>query len=296
MTEHNVSKIDSSPRQSYFELVDTVDQLISLPTICVKIMGMLNDPNSTAKNIESVLMQDPPLTVQLLRMANSPFYGLRSEIDSLARAVSIIGTKRIHDLVVAISAINSFNKLSNGIISIENFWHHSLYTGLIANLLGKRATKLKQDSLFIAGLLHDIGQLIMFSKRPDDVRIALTLMQDSSNESDLYVFERDVMGFDHMQVGAELARRWLFPENLVTCIEYHHTPSLAPDHHMEVSLVYLANKLSGLAELNSTHLDDIPPISENVWEITRLSKEIIEEVLIEAQEQFESAQFILLTN
>ncbi|VAW81075.1 hypothetical protein MNBD_GAMMA12-3423 [hydrothermal vent metagenome] len=293
MTEPQNSSGNSSS-SDYHDLVNEVDHLVSLPTVCVKIMTLLNDPHSTAKDIERVLIQDPPLTAQLLRMANSPFYGLRSQIDTLSRAVSVIGTKRIHNLVLAVSAIKSFDKLTNGIISIENFWSHSIYTGLIANILAKHSSVRQNDAIFIAGLLHDIGQLVIFNKRPDDVRVALTLMQDSSNDSDLYLYEREVMGFDHMQVGSELARRWLLPENLIACIEYHHLPSLAPSHNLELALVYLGNRLASLAELNSLNMDDIPPISKQMWEITGLTPEIIEQVLDEAQEQFESSQAILL--
>jgi len=279
----------------YHDLVNEVDQLVSLPTVCVKVMNLLNDPHSTSKDIERVLIQDPPLTAQLLRMANSPFYGLRSQIDTLSRAVAVIGTKRIHNLVLAVSAIKSFDKLTNGIVSIENFWSHSIYTGLIANILGKYSTITQNDSIFIAGLLHDIGQLVIFNKRPDDVQIALSLMQDATQESDLYIYEREVLGFDHMQVGSELARRWLLPENLIACIEYHHIPSLAPSHNLELALIYLGNRLAGLAELNSFNLDDIPPVSKQMWEITGLSPKIIENVLLEAQEQFETSQAILLS-
>ena len=295
MSAYNPSPPPCGRRQDYRDMVDDVDQLISLPSICLKIMNMLSDPHSTAKDIERVIVQDPPLTAQLLRMANSPFYGLRSQVDSLSRAVSVIGTKRINNLVIAVSAIKSFNKLSNGIVSIENFWQHSIYTGLIANILGQHSIIRQNDSIFIAGLLHDIGQLIIFNKRPDDVQIALTLMQDSSSDTELYVYEREVMGFDHMQVGAELARRWLLPDNLITCIEYHHCPSLASDHHLEVALVYLANRLAALAELNSIDLQDIPPIATKMWEITGISPNAVVEVLEQAQTQFESAQSILLS-
>jgi len=293
MTEpQNISGNNSG--SDYHALVNDVDHLVSLPTICVKVMNMLNDPHSTAKDLERVLIQDPPLTAQLLRMANSPFYGLRSQVDTLSRAVSVIGTKRIRNLVLAVSAIKSFDKLTNGIISIENFWSHSIYTGLIANILGQHSSIRQNDSIFIAGLLHDIGQLVIFNKRPDDVRIALTLMQDSAKEADLYLYEREVMGFDHMQVGSELARRWLLPENLIACIQYHHIPSLAPAYNIELALIYIANRLASLAELHSNNLDDIPPVSKQMWEITGLSPRIIEQVLVDAQEQFESAQSILL--
>ena len=281
-------------RGNYFELVDEVDQLVSLPTICMKILSLLNDPHSTAKDIEKVMIQDPPLTGQILRMANSPFFGLRSEVDTLQRAVAVIGTKRIYNLVLAASAIKSFNKLTNGVISIENFWYHSIYTALIASILGQHSTVKQTDSIFVAGLLHDIGHLVIFNKRPDDMRIALTLMQDATVESDTALYERQVMGFDHTQVGAELARRWLLPENLIACIEYHHTPSQAPEYHLEVALIYLANRLANLAELHSNNLSDIPPISSNIWEITGLSPDIIEQVIEEAQTQYEQTQSALM--
>lgn len=284
----------SPPIDSYIEVVKEVEDLVALPAVCLRVMDLINDPHSTAKDLERLLVQDPPLTAQLLRMANSSFYGLRAKVDTVSRAVSVIGTKRIGNLVLALSAVKSFGKLSNGIISIENFWHHSIYTGLIASLLARHTKYVQDESIFIAGLLHDIGQLVIFYKRPDQIRQALTSMQEDASEQEFYYYEQKVLGYDHMQVGAELATRWGLPDNLIECIGYHHVPENAVLYPVEVGVIHIANTLANLVELNSNNLEDAAPVSPRAWEVTRLNPEVVQRVIQEAQTQYDNTQSVFL--
>ncbi len=282
---------DTAP---YINLVKQVQHLLSLPTVCLKVMEMINQPRTTSRDLEKVLLQDPPLTAHLLKMANSPFYGMRSRIDTLSRAVSVIGTRRIANLVLAVSAVKTFSKMTNGIISIENFWQHSIYCGVIAGLLATLCGRKHDESIFVAGLLHDIGQLIIFSKKPDETREALTRMQSDTADHALYHYENQVLGFNHMQVGAELARSWKLPDKLVTCIACHHHPDKASAHQLEVSLVHIANTLANLAELHSTDLADVPAIHAQAWDCTGLEPDQVTAVIAQAQQQFEETQAALL--
>lgn len=288
-------QINEEPQPpAYASLVSETGNLVSLPTVCIKVMELINQPHTTASDLENILCQDPPITAQLLRMANSPYYGLRNKIDTLSRAVSVIGTRRIGNLVLAVSTIKSFNQLSNGIISIENFWSHSIYCGLIANILGSQCKRKQGESLFVAGILHDIGQLIIFNKKPEKTKETLLLMQEDSADNEYCHYEQAVFGFDHMQVGAALAKKWGLPSNLIECIEFHHHPEKAKHFPFEVALIHIANSLANLAELNSTHLDDVPPINKTAWELSGLSKVDIESVINLAQEQFAETQSVLL--
>ncbi len=275
-------------------LVRQVRHLLSLPTVCLKVMEMINQPRTTSRDLEKVLAQDPPLTAHILKMANSPFYGMCSRIDTLSRAVSVIGTRRIANLVLAVSTVKTFNKMTNGIVSIENFWLHSIYCGVIANLLANRCGRKHDESIFVAGILHDIGQLILFNKKPDETREALLRMQSDTEEHAFHHYEDQVLGFNHMQVGAELARTWRLPDKLITCIACHHHPDTAPEHRLEVSLVHIANALAGLAELHSTDLSDVPPVHPLAWELTGLDAAEVTAVIEQAQQQFTETQAALL--
>jgi len=284
----------SEGQEAYKILADEVNHLTSLPTACFKILELSKDENSTARDIEREIIKDPGIATQVLRMANSAFYGLSSRIDTLSRAVSIIGTKRISNIVLAVSTIKSMQQLKNEIISLENFWSHSISCGIIASHLAKHCGHRDSESFFIAGLLHDIGQLVLFKKRPDEVRQALDRMQDDSSYNDIYIYERKILGFDHMQLGGELSKKWLLPDNLIECISYHHEPTKAIICPFDVAIVHIANTLSNIAELHSENFDSAPPVNPLAWKVTNLNPEICIEILHQCEEENKATQAILM--
>lgn len=276
------------------ELVHDADELVSLPGVCMRINAMVDDPDSTAKDIGEIISQDPALTVRLLRIANSPFYGFSSEIDTVSRAVTVIGTERIRDLVLATSAIQAFEGIPNELVTMDDFWLHSIYCGISARLLANKCEKSESESLFVAGLLHDIGQLLMFHKLPQLAKEALLLSIEGPDEPEMYLAERQVFGFDHTQVGGELVRHWQLPTGIQECVEFHHEPEKATQHPLEVSLVHMANTIACLAELNTTDEESAAPIEPSAWEVTGLSKDVIASTVEAAQLKFSEVQSVFL--
>jgi HD-like signal output (HDOD) protein len=275
------------------ELVDDVGELISFPEVCIRVNEMVNDPNCSSSDIGQVISQDPALTARMLRIANSPYYGYSTEIDTVSRAVTILGIKAIRDLVIATSTSKVFNGLPNDLISMDNFWRHSIYCGLAAKILSEQYKKGKGEAVFISGLLHDMGQLAIFNKVPELAREALLLAMEGNEESDLYLYERQIMGFDHMQVGGALAKKWKLPESLQECVEFHHEPTKAVNYPLEVAIIHIANAIAVMSELESTLEDEVPPIDEIAWEITGLNKDLLEPVMLSAREQFAVTQSLL---
>lgn len=276
------------------DLVNEVDHLISLPSVCFKILELSNDEHSTARDIEQELKNDPGIATQVLSMANSAFYGVRSTVDTLSRAVSVIGTKRISKMVLAVSAIKSLQKFKNDIISLENFWYHSISCGVIASHLAKQCCHNDSETLFLAGLLHDIGQLVLFNKRPEQVKDALKLMYEDPENRDLYYHENKVLGFNHMQLGGELARLWHLPDSLIEPIAYHHVPTSAIKYPVNVSIIHIANSLSTLSELNSDRLADGPKIHPVSWQVTNLNPEICIAIMQGAKSEYKTTQAALI--
>jgi len=284
--------IDS--QKPYQALVNEVNQLISLPAACFKILELSKDENSTARDIEKELKTDPGIATQVLRMANSAFYSMQKNIDTLSRAVSIIGMRRISNIVLAVSAIKSFQVFKNDIVTLENFWSHSISTAVISARLAKHCGHKENESFFVSGLLHDIGQLILFNKRPEEVKQALNLMQDDIEYQDIYVYEQQILGFDHMQIGAAIAQKWQLPDNLIECIKFHHEPTSAIKCPFDVAIIHIANMLANLTELNSSDIDDAPPINPICWKITNLNPEICIQLLEECREEYDNTQAALL--
>jgi putative nucleotidyltransferase with HDIG domain len=276
------------------ELLDGVEELVSLPAACVRINEMVDDPEASADDISQVITQDPALTARLLRMANSPFYGLTSSVETVARAVTVLGMRQVRDLALATTAVRTFEGIPNKLVSMQSFWEHSIYCALAARALAEQCLKNRRDSLFVAGLLHDVGQLILYNRLPDLARKALEAVLDGPDELESQEAERELMGFDHTEVGAELIRRWGLPEILRECVAYHHSPQAAKQYPKEASIVHVANSIASMAEFNSLDLDHAPRIDPYAWEVTGLDPAVIEPTSREAQAQVADARSLLL--
>ncbi|MDO8933433.1 MAG: HDOD domain-containing protein [Rhodocyclaceae bacterium] len=272
------------------DLVKDLDGLVTLPDVYLRISKLLDDPDCVMTDIAKAVAQDPSFSLRLLRVANSALYRFPSAVGTIAKAVSIIGTSQIRSLALSMSVASSFDGLPNDLVSMENFWRHSLYCALIARHLAKKARRCDPDTLFTAGLLHDIGELVIFNRRPAEAKEALQLTLDSPDEMPVCEAERQVMDFDHAAVGGELAREWNLPPVLQECIAYHHDIAHAKIHPRETALVHLANSLAQMAEVDDLDPADVAPIDPLAWELTGLDADCIEPAVREAQAEIEEVE------
>ena len=278
------------------DLVKGVGGLVTLPNVFIRINQLIGNPNSNTTDIAKAVSQDPSFTVRLLKVANSPFYGFSSTIDTVAKAVSVIGINQIRNLALSMSVASSFAGLPNNLVSMDNFWRHSLYCALTARILARQARKCDPEAVFTAGLLHDIGELIIFNRLPEQAKESLLLVLDQVDDLPIYQAELQVIGFDHAQVGGELARQWHLPPLLEECIAYHHSIGEAQRYPRETALVHLANILAQMAEVDTLDSGDVSPIDPQAWEITGLDEAVIELVVREAQEEIIEAEKLFLGN
>ena len=275
------------------DLVQDVGDLVTLPDVFIRINQLVENPDSTTADIALAVSQDPAFTVRLLRVANSPYYGFSSTVDTVSKAVSIIGTSQIRNLALSTSIASSFSDLSNKLVSLDNFWRHSLYCGLAARKLAKLAGKCDAEAVFTAGLLHDIGELVIFNRMTDKAQESLLLVLDSADELPLYQAEQQTMGFDHAQLGGELARQWKLPPMLEECIAFHHETESAKRYPRETALVHIANILAQMAEVQTLDTDDVAPINPQAWKIIGLSAtDVIEATVRETQAEIAEAEIL----
>lgn len=276
------------------DLVKDIGGLVTLPDVYLRINQLVEDPNSSAEDIAKVVSRDPSFTVRLLRVANSALYGRSSTIDTVSRAVTMIGTSQIRSLALSMSVASSFAGLPNELVSMENFWRHSLLCALAARHLAKEARRCDPEVLFTAGLLHDIGELVIFNRMPERAREALLIVLDSQDEVPVYQAERQAMGFDHSEVGGELARAWKLPPLLEDCIAHHHDIENAQRFPRETALIHIANIVALMAELDTLDPDDVSPIDPRAWEITGLTEGSVEQAVRQAQEEVIEAEKLFL--
>jgi len=276
------------------DLLDDVEHLISLPAAYVKINELIEDPASTADQIAHVITQDVALTARLLRVANSPLYGFSTQVDTVSRAVTVLGTQQVRDLALATSASKTFKGIPNDLVSMESFWEHSILCALCARTLAMECLKRQREAVFVAGLLHDIGQLVLYHLLPDLSRQTLEACLDGPNELESQEAEREIIGFDHAEVGGELAHRWSLPTNLQECIAYHHDPAQAKQSRVETAIVHIANSIAALAELDTLDLDHAPRIHDIAWELTGLERDIIAPTIASVRAQIGGARALLM--
>lgn len=273
------------------QLVENVSGLVTLPDVYIRISQAIESPKSSSADIAKAVSQDASFTVRLLKLANSALYSCPAKVDSVGKAITLIGIAQVRNLVLSMSVARSFAGLSNDLVSMENFWKHSVLCALCARFLASEMRRrCDPDAMFTAGLLHDIGELIIFNRLPEKAAEALTMVLDSGEEVGVSAAEREVMGFDHSTVGGLLAERWNLPSVLQECIACHHSIGSAKQHPKEVALIHIANVCALMAEVDSLDLEDVEPIDPLAWERTELSPEMLEGPVRKAQEELQEAQ------
>lgn len=274
------------------DLINNTVELASLPSVVMRAMELLNNPLTSASEIGDVIAEDPALTARLLKIVNSSFYGFPSRIDTISRAITIIGTLELTDLILGSSAIRVFNRIPNQLVNMDRFWEHSLYTGIVARILARYLRAPNTERCFVMGLLHDIGSLVLYRQQPEYSRQALQLALGDGLP--LNIAEREVFGFDHGEVGAELMHAWNLPEGFVETTRHHHQPSTADRYRLETATTHLADVISGMAHNASSGTDQPSALEPGAWEMTGLSIDIVEPVTSEADAQFDEARAALL--
>ncbi|VAW91033.1 hypothetical protein MNBD_GAMMA21-2081 [hydrothermal vent metagenome] len=276
--------------QSVQSLIEDIGELISLPEIVMQINELVNSEASSATEIARVIGQDPAISTRILQVANSSMYGGQRQIDSINRAVTILGTKQIRDLVLSTTAAKVFDGIPNDVISVEDFWHHSLYCALLARALAGISKAVNADTLFTAGLLHDIGHLVMFNRIPEQAHEAIMLTIQGEASLDLYQAEQQILGFDHAEVGAELARHWHLPEILVSCIAYHHDLHASTEHIEAVAHVHVANAIASLPYSDIPEIEDLERVSPEAWALAHIKPDSLGEAVKAAQQNIVDTQ------
>mgnify|MGYP003636086702 CR=1 FL=1 len=261
------------------ELVAKTTSLISFPDVAIALNSALSNGDNSSKTVTEIIERDPALTAAVLRISNSAAMNPGVEINTVSRAVSRLGYRQINELVLGIEVARSFNGLSNDLITIEDFWQHSLYCASIAKRIAKLCKGVDAGAAFTAGLLHDIGQLIIFSRLAEESEEFLSKSISDFDGLSTYISEKQVLGYDHSNVGLELAMRWKLPLSLQQCLFAHHEPNKIQPTPDLVMIVHIANSLAVLAELKSSSLDDAPGIEASAWTQLKLNNDHIPALL-----------------
>ncbi len=234
-------------------IINRINSFPTLPSIVAQVMQVIADPQSSARDLSEVIIADPAMTAMILKIANSPFFGLPKKVASLQHAIAIIGFSEIRNLVLARSICQSFKTLpKNAKFDMRRFWNHSFLCGLAAKII---AADFKPGNIefFVAGLIHDIGKLVLYMVHPQE--FCRLSMEDKMGGPQLRVAEKAAFGFAHDEAGMRLVKRWLLPTTLVAGVGFHHQPYNAKDHPVHALVVHLADLLARLNETKEENID-----------------------------------------
>jgi len=225
-----------------WEQILTDSRLISLPEVYLKLQQIISREDFSLAEITEVISVDPAVTARLLRMVNSAFFGLAARIETVSRAVNYLGAQQVHDLVLSTSIAQSFADMHNEAFDLHEFWRKSVYCAIAARELAVICNVLDSERLFVTGLLHDIGHLMMRRSLPELVIQAENLAEQQSIT--LSQAEKQVIGFDYAVVGAQLLKNWHLPDSLSDSIKYQLKPSRVEEYQLETAILNIAVTLT----------------------------------------------------
>ena len=260
------------------QVVSNIRNLPTPPIVFQQIQKVLDDPNVSATQIAKILSEDPAMSVKVLKLTNSAFYGLSREVESVKQAVVIVGLEAVRNLVLSASVFDMFKGEKIDQEFQEKFWRHSLAVGFCGRILARKARAhgmIDPDSAFSGGLLHDIGKLILCCFLRDEYEV-FAKERGKDRESPTFRVEERVLGFNHAQIGAILASQWKLPHRIAEAIAFHHHPLLNESDDPIAHIINAANHIAKRTFYDQEDQYLVDPIEDGVMEYMQIGDESIE--------------------
>ncbi|CAB1075088.1 Predicted signal transduction protein [Olavius algarvensis Delta 1 endosymbiont] len=268
------------------KIIAGIDDLPTLPRTVLKITELINDPQSSARDIARIVTDDQVLTARLLKLVNSSFYGFPRRIATVNSAIVLLGFDAIRSLLLTTSVFDMFGGRSKQRRQDqEKFWDHSLGCAVGAKVIGEYLRHDKIEELFVAGLLHDIGKIIEMLYLPDEYAKVV----DTVNQKNILmaIAEENILGYGHAEIGKLLAGKWNLPIKLEQVIAHHHQPASAGSFIKEASIVHVADILCRALDMGYGGDNKIPPLDHMAWESLKIKVESLEVIMETMKEEFD---------
>ncbi len=267
-------------------LVNKVREMPPLPQSITQILEITKDDKSSSRELAKVFEQDPTLAVNILKLANLPAYGFSSRISTISHAVVCLGLETIKSIALTSSTHDMLNKeipaysLGEGML-----WQHSISSSTCAKVIAQRIGYKDDEEAYIAGLLLDIGKIILSSFAEDEFNQVVERAE--KDEISFNIAEQEILGFDHPQVGGRVIKKWDLPSALVEAVLYHHQPEKADVHKELVYIVHLADAISCMLGIGLGSDGLMYVFEENTLDILGLNKEDVESIMSELTDKIE---------
>ena len=258
-------------------LVDNVLKVASLPQIYIKIDETLNNPKSNNAMLAKIVEGDTALTGKLLRIANSALYNFSSKIETVNHAITILGTQQLRELVLACSVLNMFQNIPEELVTMESFWRHSVACGVAARNIANLRGDNNVEKFFVAGLLHDIGRLILLMEAPKEMKQIFEIV--TAKEELLYKVEKEILGYDHATIGGLILQKWKLAPRLCEAVQFHHKPQSSDRFPVDTAMLHVADIMANAMKYGSSGESFVPNISEHAWKTLDLDDNKIHTIL-----------------
>jgi putative nucleotidyltransferase with HDIG domain len=272
------------------QLAQGVQDLPSLPAVVMELLGSIEQENIDISVLAKKVSYDQALTAKTLRLANSSSFGLQVKVATIQQAITFLGFQTTRNLITAAAITGCFpDGLCPG-FNDKAFWRHSIATAACARSLARRL-RFNQDVAFTAGLLHDIGRLVLVAGHTQ--AYAEVLAWRTSHDSDWLAAERAVLGVDHVEAGVALALHWNFSDTMRQAIAYHHAPE-TPGAGFLAAIVHVANAVVHALDLAFDPDELVPDLSSVAWDAMGLNEEAYVDLFRETEQQLEEMSAILM--
>jgi len=229
--------------RSISRVVAQVGDLPAVPSVVRDVLRLTEDPAVAMSSLSEIIQSDPALTAKILRVSNSPHYGMRQYVGTLKLALVVLGVREVRNIVIGIAMFDSLRDSGVDFLLAEDFWNHSLMVAALSRKIGTAFNMGFQGEDFLAGLLHDVGKMVL--TRYLGERYEQVDMLRKTKECALYEAENERLGFNHADAGAALVSKWDMPKSLSEALYYHHPGNDRPLTHAQnaglVSIVRIAN-------------------------------------------------------
>ena len=273
-------------------IVTNVLKVAALPAVALKFSEAIKDPLTSNNDLENIVSEDSALAAKVLMIANSALYNFPSKIDTISKAITIIGHKQISEIILSCSIVAMFKDIPQDVIDMDMFWRHSIAVATASRILATSRHEQNVEKYFTAGLLHDIGKLILYVEAP---KYMAEILSKSTESNDLmHKVEKEILGFDHAKIGAMLLKKWKLPDEIVANVYYHHMPTIASGNIVGPSIVHIADIISHALQFGTTGEKFVPTLNGKAWDALDLDVEILSPVIEQLNVQHaEAVKFIL---
>lgn len=250
------------------QLIAGMTDLPTIPIVATRVVALLDTPDVELDEVADMILTDQVLAARVIKVVNSPLYSANQEIKSVKRALIYLGFRHIRELVLTCSFIEAFQG-KEGIIDLQTFWEHSFGVGVVAKIIAQRARYLDTEKAYIAGIIHDIGEVFLSHYLPHEFQQIIETAKDG--KAKLVDVEARILGTTHCELGLCIAQQWNFPADYREIVSCHHAPEMATIDPTLTAIVNLADLFCSVRQLDYGGKEWVSfnLAEQNAWDVLR---------------------------